>query len=122
MSNPPRARALACAPSRKAAARTGAWGLTVGLLLAGCSGSDDRRDQFYGTDVGVGYTLPDSGSDAGEVGATDTVAADAGHPTPPGTDAGTGADTTDTDADAADAAAVPDQDAGPDADDAAAGG
>jgi hypothetical protein len=53
------------------------------LLLAAACSNDDRRDQNYGTDIGVGYHLPDGGAllDA-------AVPADA--PTGDTSDAGTG--------------------------------
>jgi hypothetical protein len=45
-------------------------------LSSGC-GSDERRDQYYGTDVGSGYLLPDAETDGGS--APETAAApDAG--------------------------------------------
>jgi hypothetical protein len=54
--------------------------VALGAAMAGC-GDDERRDQFYGTDVGMNYQLPDGfldrtpdtsgdGGDAGETGQT----------------------------------------------------
>lgn len=81
-----------------------AWfGVPLGVVLilaplalgtAGC-GSDEKVDQYYGTDVGAGYVLPDGGIDA-------YVAVDAA----PATDADAGSEAGTDAAGSADVAAV----------------
>jgi hypothetical protein len=66
MSNSAKARAHVCAPPSPSASRVGlvvglALGFCLGPCLVGCSDDAERRDQYYGTDTGVGYQLPDTG-------------------------------------------------------------
>jgi hypothetical protein len=64
------------------------------LVLAACS-DEDIRDQYYGTDVGGGYTLPDAADarDGGDAGDAAQTADGAGAPI--GTDAGAATDAAD---------------------------
>jgi hypothetical protein len=64
-----------------------ALGLAVALVA--CSDDDGQRDQFYGTDVGANYQLPDGfldrtpdtgGADAREAGELDAAPGEDGAP------------------------------------------
>jgi hypothetical protein len=68
-----------------------ALGLAVATSMStsACSGDDGRQDQFYGTDVGVNYQLPDGFldriSDSGGADARDSSVSDsAPQDAPPG--------------------------------------
>jgi hypothetical protein len=77
--------------------RPAVWAIALGLAvaLAACSDDEGRRDQFYGTDVGANYQLPDgfldrtpdtSGGDAREAAVLDAAPGDDA-PSGGGTDA-----------------------------------
>jgi hypothetical protein len=70
--------------------RPAVWALALAAGLASCSNEDDdRRDQHYGTDVGMNYQLPDGfldrtpdiGSDARDAAVLDAAS---GEDAPPG--------------------------------------
>ena len=75
--------------------RPAVWAIALGLAvgLVACSDDEGQRDQFYGTDVGVNYQLPDGFPDR----APDTSGADvteaAGLDAAPGEDAPSGGGT-----------------------------
>jgi hypothetical protein len=58
--------------------RPATWAVALGLAVAlvACSDDDGQRDQFYGTDVGANYQLPD----AREAGGLDAAPGEDGAP------------------------------------------